>query len=81
MTTQKRTGLVAQGSLSNLLKVHRSFSAEATASKLLRNKTAYKMWFMVLRWVKKMRVWLDVELGDGKVGKGLERCVPNLSAL
>lgn len=76
MTTQKRTGLVAQGSLSNLLKVHRSFSAEATASKPLRNKTAYEMWFVVLRWVKKMRVGLDVELGDGKVGKGWKDVSP-----
>lgn len=75
MTTRRRTGLVAQGSLSSLLKPHRSFSAEATASKLLRKKIAYEMWFMVLRWVKKMRVGLGGTVtGTGR--KGGEKMCP-----
>lgn len=63
-----------------LLKAHRSFPAEATASKLIRNKTAYEMGLMVLRWVKKWELGL-MEMWQVQVGKVLERCVPSLSAL
>lgn len=80
MTTERRTGLIAQGSLSSLLKAHRSYSAEGKASKLIRNKTAYEMWFMAFRWVKRQELGL-MEQWQVQVGKVLERCVISLSAL